>query len=51
MTLTFDAVTPESLRFLCYSGWMCGPSLSRVGQDGLELLIGNGFGKIDPSAL
>ena len=48
VTLTFDPVTPKSIGFLCYPGWMCGPSLRRVGQGVLELLIGNGFRTIDP---
>jgi len=32
---------PVSKRFLCYPRWMCGPSLKKVGQGVLELLIGN----------
>jgi len=40
MTLTFDTVTPNSIGFLCYTGRMCGPSLRKVGQGVLELLIG-----------
>jgi len=36
-----DQVTPKSIGFLCYSGWMCGPRLRKVGQGVLELLIGN----------
>ena len=40
MTLTFDLVT-KSIRFLCCPGRMCGPSLGKVGQGVLELLIGN----------
>ena len=27
--------------FICYPGWMCGPSLKKVCQGVLELLIGN----------
>jgi len=27
---------------------MCGPSLRKVGQGVIELLIGNGFGTFDP---
>ena len=34
-------VTPKSLGFLCYTGWMCGPSLRKVGQGFLKLLIRN----------
>ena len=41
VTLTFDPVTPVSIAFLCYLRWMCGQSLRKVGQDVLELLIGN----------
>jgi len=41
VTLTFDLVTPKSKGFLCCPGRMCGPSLRKVGQDVLELLIGN----------
>ena len=37
MTLTFD----PKIGFLCCPGWMCGPSLRKVGQGVLELLIGN----------
>ena len=37
--------------FLCHPGWMCGPSLRRVGQGILELLNGNGFGTFDPGDL
>ena len=40
VTLIFDPVTPRSIGFLCYPGWMCEPSL-KVGQDALKLLIGN----------
>jgi len=36
VTLTIDPV-----EFLCNPGWMCGPSLRKVGQGILELLIGN----------
>ena len=32
-------------------GWMCGPSLRRVGQGILELLNGNCFGTFDPCDL
>jgi len=41
VTLTFDQVTPKSIRFICYPGWMCGLSLKKVGQGILESLIGN----------
>ena len=34
--LTFDTVTPKSIGFLCYPGWMCGPSLRKIGQGVLE---------------
>jgi len=34
-------LTPKLLGFFCYPGWMCGPSLRKVGQGFLELLIGN----------
>ena len=30
--LTFDPVTPNSIGFVCYRGWMCGPSLKNVGH-------------------
>jgi len=42
--MTFDPVTPKSIAFLCYPGWMCGPSLREVGQGVLHLLIGHVFG-------
>ena len=32
-------------------GLLCGPSLRRVGQGILELLIGNGFDTFDPGDL
>ena len=35
-----DLVTPILIGFLCY-GWMCGPSLLKVGQGVLEFFIGN----------
>jgi len=35
VTLTFDPMTQKSI------GWMCGPSLNKVGQRVLEFLIGN----------
>jgi len=41
VTLTFDPVTPKSIGFLCCPGRMCGPSLGKIGQGVLELLIGN----------
>jgi len=25
VTLTFDRVTPKSIQFICYQGWMSGP--------------------------
>jgi len=31
VTLTFDPVSPKSIGFPCYPGWMCGPSLRKVG--------------------
>ena len=39
--VNFDLVTAKSIGFLCYPGWMCGPSLRKVGQGVLDLLIGN----------
>jgi len=39
--LTFDPVTPKSMGFLCYPGWMCGPSLKKIGECVLESLIRN----------
>ena len=47
VALTFDLVTPKCIEFLCYSGWMCGPDLRRVGQGILALLNGNSFGTSD----
>ena len=44
-------LTPRSIGFLCYQWWMCGPSLRKVGQDILELLIENVFGTFDPGDL
>jgi len=41
VTLTFDPVTPKLIWFICYPGLMCGPSLRKVSQGVLELLIGN----------
>ena len=32
VTLTFNLVTPKSKCFLCYLGWMCGPSLRKEGR-------------------
>jgi len=32
VSLTFDPVTLKSIGFICYPGWMCGPSLKKVGQ-------------------
>ena len=37
VALTFDLKT---IGFICYLGWMCGPSLKKVVQGVLELLIG-----------
>ena len=48
MTLTFDLVTAKCIGFLCYSGWMCGPSLRRVGQDILEFFEQKQFWNIWP---
>jgi len=48
VTLTFNPVTPRSIGFLYYPGWVCGPSLKKVGQGVHELLIGNSFGTFDP---
>ena len=36
-------MTPKSIGFLCYQGWMCEPSLRKVGKGVLKLLIGNGL--------
>jgi len=47
VTLTFDIMTPVSIGFLCYPGWMCGISLRKAGQGVLQLLIGNGFDTFD----
>ena len=47
VTLTFDPCTPRSIRFLCYPWWIYGPSLRKVGQGLLQLLIGNSFGIFD----
>jgi len=41
MLLVGNGLTPKSIGFLCYSGWMCRPSLRTVCQGVLELLIGN----------
>ena len=41
VNLTLDLVTPVSIGFLCYPGWICGTSLRKVGQGVLELLIEN----------
>jgi len=46
---TFNRGDP--IGFLCYPGWMCEPSLRKVGQGILKLLIGNGFGTFYPSDL
>ena len=51
VTLTFDSVTPKSIGFLCCPGRMCGPSLRKVGQDVLKVLIVNRFGTFDTSDL
>jgi len=37
--LTFYPVTPKSIGFICYLGWMCGPSLKKVGEGVLKLVI------------
>ena len=39
--LTFDPVIPKSIWFFCYPGWLCVPSLRKVGHGVLELLVGN----------
>ena len=41
VTWTFEPVTPKSIWFPCCTGRMCGPSLRKVGQGILALLIGN----------
>jgi len=46
--LTFDPVTPKSIEFLCYSGWMFGPGMKKVSQGVLVLFIRNGLGTFDP---
>ena len=38
VTMIFD---PKSLAFLCCPGRVCGPSLRKVGEGVLQLLIGN----------
>jgi len=35
VNVTFDHMTPKSFVFICYPGWMCGPSLRKVGQERL----------------
>ena len=48
VTLTLNPLTNrKSIGFLCYPEWMCVLSLRKVGQGGLELLIGNVFGTFD----
>ena len=44
-------LTLNSIGFLCYPGWTCGPSLRRIGQGILELLIWIGFGTFDQVTL
>ena len=39
--LTPVTLTPKSIGFICYPGWMCGPRLKKIGQGVLELLIRN----------
>jgi len=40
--MTFYPMTPKSIGFICYPGWMMyGPSLKKVDLGLLELLIGN----------
>ena len=41
VTLTIEPVTPNSIGFFCYCGWMWGPSLRKVGQGVFQILIGN----------
>jgi len=38
--VTFDPVTPKSIGFLPYPGWMCGPGIRKVGHVVLQLVIG-----------
>ena len=47
VSLTFDPVTLKSIWHTYYPVWMCGLRLRKVGQDVLELLIGNVFGRFD----
>ena len=42
--LSFDPVTLGSIGSMCCPGQMCGPSLRKIGQGVLKLLVGNGFG-------
>mgnify|MGYP006890640461 CR=1 FL=1 len=48
VTLTFDPVTPQSNKFLCYPRWMWGQDMRKVGQGVLMSFIGNNFGTLDP---
>ena len=49
--MVLEHLTPKSIGFICCPGEMCGPSLRKVGQGVLELLIQNGFGTFDHSDL
>ena len=42
---------PKIIAFLCYPGWMCDPSLRKVGQGILQLLNGKGFDTFDSGDL
>ena len=44
VAVTFDPVT---IGFLFCQGWMCGPSLRKVGEGVHELLIRNSFDTFD----
>ena len=51
VTLTFDPVTQKSIGFICYQRWIRKPSLRKVGQGVLQVLIVNGFGRFEPGDL
>ena len=44
-------LTPKSIGFLCYAGWMCAPSLRKIGEGVLEFLIGNVLAHLTPVTL